>query len=132
MLLNVLTELLGRSSGPLHARLFLQPTIAVVLAIRAGLRDARSGNPAFLWGITAGSSTERRPLIQSAWQDLAKMLVVAVAIDVVYTLVMLHAIRPVQTLIVVVALAVVPYTVARGLTNRVMRRSGHAQPRTAH
>lgn len=132
MLLNVLTELLGRSSGPLHARLFLQPTIAVVLAIRAGLRDARSGNPAFLWGITAASSTERRPLIQSAWQDLAKMLVVAVAIDVVYTLVVLHAIRPVQTLIVVVALAVVPYTVARGLTNRVMRRSGHAQPRTAH
>lgn len=132
MLPNVLTELLGRSSGPFHARLILQPAVAVVLAIRAGLRDARSGNPAFLWGIATGSTADRRLLIRSAWQDLAKMFLVATAIDLVYTLVVLHAVRPVQTLIVVVVVAVVPYALVRGLANRVMRRSGHAQPRTAH
>ena len=132
MLPNVLVELLGRSSGPFHARLFMQPIVAVALAIRAGLRDAHSANPAFLWGIVTGSTADRRQLIGSAWQDLGKMFVVGVAIDLVYTLLVLHAVRPIQTLIVVVALAVVPYTVVRGLANRVMRRSGHAQPRTAH
>jgi hypothetical protein len=83
MLPNVLVELLGRSSGPFHARLFVQPIVAVVLAIRAGLRDAHSANPAFLWGIVTGSTADRRQLIRSAWQDLGKMFVVGVAIDLV-------------------------------------------------
>jgi hypothetical protein len=38
-------NLIGRSEGPMTFRLILQPAMAVFLAIRAGLRDAREGKP---------------------------------------------------------------------------------------
>ena len=37
----VLSHLIGRIHGPLNFRLVLQPTIAIVFAIRDGLEDAR-------------------------------------------------------------------------------------------
>jgi hypothetical protein len=36
-------QLLGRASGPLQFRLVVMPTVVTLLAIRAGLRDARDG-----------------------------------------------------------------------------------------
>ena len=115
------SELLGRASGPLHLRLILQPAVAASLAIRAGLRDARSGNPAFLWSIVTGSPPGRRRLAHDAWQDLAKLFALALTLDVVYSAVVLHAIRPVQTLIVVLAVSIVPYALVRGPTSRLAR-----------
>lgn len=40
---RAIEQLLGRASGPLHLRLVIQPIMATILAIRAGLRDAREG-----------------------------------------------------------------------------------------
>ncbi len=42
-------NLIGRSDGPMNFRLLLQPAVAIFFAIRAGLRDARNGQPPFLW-----------------------------------------------------------------------------------
>jgi hypothetical protein len=36
----------GRAYGPLSFRFIIQPTVAAVIAIRAGLEDARAGRPA--------------------------------------------------------------------------------------
>jgi hypothetical protein len=36
----------GRVGGPLTFRLILQPTMAALLAIRAGVKDVREGRPA--------------------------------------------------------------------------------------
>jgi len=38
-------NLAGRLSGPMNFRLVIQPTVAGILAIRAGLKDARGGRP---------------------------------------------------------------------------------------
>ena len=43
--------LVGQLHGPLAFRLSLQPIVAVILAIRAGLRDARAGRPAYFWAV---------------------------------------------------------------------------------
>jgi hypothetical protein len=40
---------LARPSGPLNIRFLLQPTVAAVMAVRAGIADARLARPAFLW-----------------------------------------------------------------------------------
>jgi hypothetical protein len=32
-------NLIGRSAGPLNFRLLIQPTVAILIAIRAGLND---------------------------------------------------------------------------------------------
>lgn len=62
-------ELLGRASGPLNFRLFVMPTVVTVLAIRAGLRDARDGQPAYLWAMLT-KPIERRRLFRSGMKDL--------------------------------------------------------------
>ena len=116
-------ELLGRASGPLHFRLLMQPTVAAFLAVKAGLKDAREGQPAFLWEVVTNSD-ERRRLLQSAWKDVGKVFLLAVVLDVVYQLVALHAIRPLQTLLVAVVLALIPYLLLRGPVTRLARRGG--------
>ena len=79
-------QLLGRASGPLHLRLVIMPTVVTFLAIRAGLRDAREGQPAFLWGIIA-NPTERRQRLLAAWKDITRIFIVAMVLDTVYQLI---------------------------------------------
>ena len=111
-------ELLGRASGPFHLRLILQPTMATLLAIRAGLRDAKQGAPPFLFTFFTDHA-ERKRLIQSAWKDIGKLFVIAIVLDVIYQFVELHAFRWLQTIIVVLVLAILPYTIVRSIANRL-------------
>jgi hypothetical protein len=45
MLQRVWDNLIGRTSGPMNFRLIIQPAVAIFIAIRAGLNDAREGRP---------------------------------------------------------------------------------------
>ena len=112
-------ELIGRQNGPLYFRLILQPIVAAVLAIRAGRNDAREGKAAFFWAFVR-EPRKRRLLLWDAWRDIGKLFLVGVGLDVIYQLIVFHGIRPVQSLIVATVLAVLPYVVVRGLTNRIM------------
>ena len=44
-------DLLGRISGPMSFRMILQPAVATLLAIRAGMHDARDGRPFYGWSV---------------------------------------------------------------------------------
>lgn len=114
-------QLLGRASGPFHLRLILQPTMATLFAIRAGLRDARQGLSPFLWTF-ATDPDKRKRLIASAWKDIGKLMVMAVALDIAYQFVALKAFHLLQTVIVVLVLAVVPYAVIRGPVGRLAQK----------
>lgn len=113
-------QLRGRAGGPLHFRLVMMPTVVSVLAIRAGLRDARAGRPAFLWALLTAPS-ERRELVRSALKDIGRVLVFACVLDGIYQLTFLHEFHLVQMLIVAIACAAVPYALVRGPANRVAR-----------
>ena len=113
-------ELLGRSSGPLHARLLIQPLVASVLAIKAGLRDAKAGDPPFLWTVLT-KSDERKPLVRSAWKDISKLFIIAMVLDTVYQFLVLKEFRILQTLIVAIVVAVIPYSLLRGIVTRLAR-----------
>jgi hypothetical protein len=89
------------------------PTVVTLLAIRAGLRDARTGEPAFLWGIICHSN-RRRERILAAWKDITQIFIVALVVDTAYQLSVLRAFYIVQALIVAVACAIVPYVLIRG------------------
>lgn len=114
-------ELLGRASGPLHFRLFIMPIVVAILAIRADLRDAREGRPAFL-GAFFTNSTERRWLLRSAIKDIGKVFLVAIVLDTTYQLFVLRSFHIVQLLIVAVGCAILPYVPVRGPTTRLARR----------
>lgn len=114
-------QLLGRAGGPLHLRLLLQPAMATILAVRAGLRDARHGRKAFLWAAQSRAQPAAH-LLQSGWKDIGRLLLLAVVLDLVYQLVEFGTIHPVQTAIVAVAVALVPYLLLRGLVTLIAQR----------
>ena len=117
-LTRAVEQLLGRASGPLRLRLVMMPTVVTILAIRAGLKDAREGNPAFLWAIIANPDRRRQRFL-SVCKDVARIFVVALVLDTAYQLIVLRAFYVLQTLIVAVACAIVPYVMFRGPVTRV-------------
>jgi hypothetical protein len=114
--------LVGRTQGPLTFRLILQPLTAVILAIRVALRDAREGLPPYFFLPVFTDSARRAELIRLAWQDIGKVFVVALVLDVVYELIDFRWIYPGQALIAAVCLAVIPYLLVRGPFTRILLR----------
>lgn len=122
-------QLIDRLTGPMFLRLVLQPTVAAILAVRAGLADARAGRPAYLWTVLTDHDA-RRSLLASGWRDVGRVFVLACVLDAVYQLFVLHWFYPPQTLIVAVLLAIVPYALVRGPVTRLarMRLKGRQRP----
>ena len=113
--------LLDRMGGPMTFRLILQPLMATLLALRAGLKDAREGRPPYFWTLLTDSS-QRVDLLREGWRSIAHLFILAVIMDLIYEWVMERWFYPLETLIVAIVLAVVPYLVLRGPVNRIARR----------
>ena len=118
---HVWEMLIGRASGPLSLRLLVQPTVAAILAVRAGLRDARAGQAPYLWSVFTNPA-HRRDLLRQGCKDMGKVFIVAVVLDVIYELIVHRWLYPGQTLIVATVLAIIPYALIRGPVTRIARR----------
>ncbi len=116
--------LIGRWEGPLAFRLLLQPVFAAAIAVRAGLRDAIAGRPAYGWQVIRNAG-RRLELIREGWRDVGKLFVAAVVIDLAYEILVFGRVFPGQSLIVAFALAVPTYLVVRGPTNRIAQKIFH-------
>jgi hypothetical protein len=121
------TDMLARVTGPMKFRLVLQPLMASFFAIRAGLADARTGRRPYLSKI-ATDSTVRKQAFEEGWKSVGKVFILAVALDVVYQLWVLKTVYPIQAFVVAVILAIVPYLILRGITNRIARHEMHRLP----
>ena len=117
---RIVENLFGRLDGPLHFRFILQPLIATIFAVIDGIKDAKTGKPAYFWTIFSNGDA-RRELLKSGWKHVGKIFILAVILDIVYQLKVLHAIYPGEILIVAFILAIVPYLVLRGPVNRLVR-----------
>jgi peptidoglycan/LPS O-acetylase OafA/YrhL len=115
-----LNDVFGRLDGPLHFRFFLQPAMALVFAIRDGLTDARQGRPAYFWSLFTETDL-RRDRLRDGWKSISKVFIIAVVLDVIYQLIVLHWFYPFETLLVAVLLALIPYALVRGPVNRIKR-----------
>ncbi len=114
-------EILGRPDGPFAFRFYLQPLMAIFLAVRDGIHDAKAGRPAYLWSLFRDPAG-RRERLRDGWRSVEKVFVLAIVLDLLYQLVVLRGVRPLQTLLVAVTLAIVPYVLLRGPANRLFRR----------
>lgn len=110
--------LIGRTTGPLTLRLILQPTMATLLAIRAGLADAKAGRPPYFWSVLKNPD-QRRELLKNGWKSVGKLSVMAIVLDCIYQVIELKWIYPLQAVIVAIVLAIVPYVIVRGLVTRI-------------
>jgi len=115
------SQLLARVSGPMKFRLVLQPAMSCFFAIRQGLADAKAGNPPYFWSLLSNPG-HRKDMIKDGWKHVGRVFLLAIAMDIVYQLIVLHFVYPGEAIIVAVVLAIVPYLIVRGLVTRAARR----------
>ncbi|HEY1876093.1 MAG TPA: hypothetical protein VGG66_01445 [Rhizomicrobium sp.] len=115
------SEILERPNGPLALRFVLQPMTAGILAMRDGWRDAEAHRPPYLWTMVHNPQA-RAPLLREGLKAVMRVLLVGAAMDLIYQVVRLHGFRPVETVVIALALGFVPYLIMRGPAARVGRR----------
>jgi|HubBroStandDraft_5_1064220.scaffolds.fasta_scaffold124080_1 hypothetical protein len=119
---RILANLASRVSGPMKFRLILQPVMALFLAIRDGLNDAHQGKPAYFWALFT-DPPERRSMVKDGWKSIRKLFIMAVALDVIYQAVAIRWVYPGEAVLVAIILAILPYTLVRGVATRLSCRS---------
>jgi hypothetical protein len=111
---------LARPNGSLSFRFVLQPTMAALLALRAGVQDAREGKQGYLWAVL--SSPERRfQLLHEGWRGARTPFLVAIVLDCIYQVLTVQFIYPLELLFTATLLALIPYCLLRGPFNRIAR-----------
>ena len=111
---------LARPNGHLSLRFVLQPTMAALLALRAGVQDAREGKQGYLWAV-ASNGERRFQLLHEGWRGARTPFVVAIVLDCIYQLITVQFIYPLELLFTATLLALVPYALLRGPFNRIAR-----------
>lgn len=107
-----------RFSGPGGFRLIIQPIVAIALGIRDGLLDAKAGEPAYLIGIIFHPE-RRQELLASTIEHILKPFIVGVVLDLILQYFIFQRVRLIPAIIVGLLLIGLPYSLARGITNRI-------------
>ena len=121
MLSRFWEDVIARVGGPMKFRLILQPLIAIIFAVRAGLKDAKEGKVPYNWALISDPD-HRRALLRSGWKSVGKVFVIAILIDLVYQWIVFRRFYPFEALLVAVILAFIPYLLIRGPLTRIVRR----------
>jgi len=120
LLTRMFENLIDRVSGPLKFRLILQPLMAIIFAVRSGLKDGKERKPAYFWALFT-QPEHRRDMLRDGWKSVGKVYVIAIIIDAVYQYIVLRWFYPFEALLVAAILAFIPYLVIRGPVNRIRR-----------
>jgi hypothetical protein len=114
-------QIQDRVSGPMKFRIVLQPLMATFLAVRSGLRDAKSGAQPYFWSLIT-SPEHRGEKIKEGWKSIARLFFLAMALDIVYQIFVQHSFHLRAALIVAIVLAILPYLILRGIVTRIATR----------
>jgi len=120
MLLRGWMNMIERVGGPMTFRIILQPAMATLLGVLGGIRDAHEGRPPYFWSLLT-DPLQRADLLRAGWKAVARVFLLALIMDIIYQLIVQRWIYPLESLIVAILLAVVPYLLVRGPVNRIAR-----------
>lgn len=121
------SDLIARSDGPMTFRFFLQPIMAFLMALRDGIKDAKTGRTPYFWHITHADKAGRKAAWREGFTAVTRVLLLGVGMDVIYQYKMYSQGRqdfpfyPNEALVIVLLLAFVPYLLLRGPVTRVAR-----------
>jgi hypothetical protein len=128
---RLLRNIAARPGGPMTFRFVLQPSMAVLTALRDGLSDARLDRTPYLSAIVIGGESRSARL----WEGIvstARILILGVVMDVAYQLAFLDSFYPAESAAIAILLAFLPYALLRGPLARLARlriaRRGSAEP----
>jgi hypothetical protein len=123
ILARIFENLVDRVSGPMHFRVIMQPLMALIFAVKDGMKDAREGRVPYFWSMFTDPG-HRRDLLRSGWKSVGKIFIIALILDAVYQYIELRWFYPVEALLVAFILAIIPYVLLRGPVNRLIHRKG--------
>jgi len=112
-------DMVARLHGPGRMRFILQPTMAIILGVRDGVKDARAGSRPFLSALVF--QARRRELVRGAVASLRDLVAVAILLDVVSQLLIFRMVHPAAALLLGPVLIAAPYAFSRAATNRIAR-----------
>lgn len=114
-------DLVARLSGPMQFRLVLQPVMALIFAVRDGLKDARLGKPPYFWALFTDKA-HRKDLLKDGWKSVGRVFLLGIVMDAIYQFIALKTFYPGEALIVAFVLAIIPYLLIRGPLGRIAKR----------
>ncbi len=119
ILQTIVERVIARVTGPLSMRFMLQPVMATLLGIRDGRLDAKAGNPPFVMEFLFHPA-DRKKALRSALKSLLMPIVLGSVLDAVAQYLIFHQVRPFWAVVIGTLLMGLPYSAARGLTNRIV------------
>jgi hypothetical protein len=111
-------DLIERPTQPMKFRFILQPSMAAIVAIRDGLKDARTGRSPFL--VTVLRNPQKRiERLDEGLNATARIILLGLVMDTIYQIIVLQRFYPNEALIIALLLAFVPYVIIRELVVRI-------------
>ncbi len=102
-------------------RFILQPTMAIIAALRDGFHDARLGRRPYVWALIHGvrDSGGRSGRLWEGIISTARILILGVVMDIIYQWKVLDTFYPGQSAVIAILLAFIPYLLLRGPFERI-------------
>jgi hypothetical protein len=117
-------NILARPSQSLALRFILQPIVSMMIAIRDGIKDARSGRSPYFWTVVFDRA-HRSARLQEGVAATGKIFLIAIALDTIYQLIEMQTFYPGEAVAIAILLAFIPYLIVRGPAARLARRWLH-------
>jgi len=129
------TDLMARPTGPYGFRFALQPTMAALMAIVDGIKDARTGRSPYLW--TVVYDPERRAKrLQEGFHATKRILLLGIAMELLYQIPQFKTFYVGEAAAVVLVLCFAPYLLLRGPVARIAQHyiahKNSARPSRVH
>lgn len=113
-------QLIDRADAPMRFRFILQPLMAAIAAILAGLKDARRGRSPYFWTLLH-NPRERIERLNEGLNATARIILLGLVMDAIYQIIVLKRFYPAEAVIVALLFAFVPYVIIRGPVLRIER-----------
>jgi hypothetical protein len=120
-------DLVERTDAPMRFRFILQLLMAAIVAVRAGINDARTGRSPYFWTML-GNPRERAQRLNEGVNATARIILLGLVMDMIYQVIVLKQFYPAEAVIVALLFAFVPYVIVHGPAARIARRRFGATP----
>lgn len=114
------SDLIGRAEGPMTFRFVLQPTMALLMAVRDGFKDAKAGRAPYFWTIV-NEPEHRAASLREGRKATARILVLGLVMEVIYQYRVFGTFHVLEAVNFIFLLCFLPYLIMRGPINRLAR-----------
>ena len=115
-------DVVSRFTGAGRFRFLIQPTVAILLGVIGGKRDATARRPPFFWSIVFREERWKEAL-KDGFDTINIMLIFGILADIIFQYILFGIVHIIPALLLGPMLITIPYILARGPSNRIFRNS---------